>query len=81
MSDDSNRKGLKSTGAAKPLRSRGFLSQPGGGVTRPDAGSETGDPIAHHRSRGSRQVFASSDKTPGALDLKPAIKPYRLDGK
>lgn len=81
MTDDGSKKGLKSTGGAKPLRSRGYLSQPGGGAFRPEDDGKATDPTAYHRSRGSRQVSASSDGKPGALDPKPAIKPYRLEDR
>jgi hypothetical protein len=77
--DDEKPIGLKSVGSKKPLRSRGFLSQPGGSVKTPEDGS--GDQPVHHRSRGARQVSPSSSGTPQDLSVKPVIKPYRLEDK
>lgn len=69
--------GMKSIGGKTPLRSRGFLSQPGGSAV-----PATGDGApGHHRSRGARQVSANADGKPRDLALKPAIKPFRLEDK
>ncbi|MES0883022.1 hypothetical protein [Roseibium sp. SCP14] len=69
-------KGLKSVSGAKPLRSRGFLSQPDGQAVT----SETeGDMKKHHRSRGARQATVSTDGKPTDLSVKPAIRPYTLE--
>jgi|GEM_PF-2207076 len=69
--------GMKSIGGKTPLRSRGFLSQPGGSGA-PASGE---DPTSHHRSRGARQISANSDGKPQDLAVKPAIKPFRLEDK
>jgi len=69
--------GMKSTGAKAPLRSRGFLSQPGGSGA-PVSGD---DATSHHRSRGARQISANTDGKPQDLTVKPAIKPFRLEEK
>jgi len=82
MADDKDRKGLKSTGGQKSLRSRGFLSQPGG--TAVGASEKTGGAEAlekEHRSRGARPISASADRKPQALADKPLVKPYRLEDK
>ncbi|GAB4523197.1 MAG: hypothetical protein Tsb0019_25130 [Roseibium sp.] len=79
MADDTPKKGLKSVAGKTPLRSRGFLSQPGG-LSAPSG--KTGDQAAtpeHHRSRGSRQVSATADRRPRDLAVKPAIRPYTLE--
>lgn len=70
--------GLKSVGSKAPLRSRGFLGQPGGSAN-PDTGE--GDKNARHRSRGARQISANTDNKPQDLTVKPVIKPYRLEDK
>ncbi|WP_417708344.1 hypothetical protein [Roseibium aggregatum] len=77
--DDEKSSGLKSVGSKKPLRSRGFLSQPGGSVKAPS--DDSGDQPVHHRSRGARQVSPSSNGRPQDLSVKPVIKPYRLEDK
>lgn len=77
--DDQKSPGLKSVGGKKPLRSRGFLSQPSGSAKAPAEGN--GDQPVHHRSRGARQVSQSIDGKPQDLSVKPVIKPYRLEDK
>jgi len=75
-------KPLKSVAGAKPLRSRGFLSAPGGQVSA--TSGDTSDPKEgqqHHRSRGARQVSLSSDGKPQDLSVKPKIRPYSLEEK
>ena len=69
-------KGLKSVSSANPLRSRGFLSQPGGQAV---ASETDGDEKKHHRSRGARQASVSNDGKPSDLSVKPTIKPYTLE--
>ncbi|MBN9668771.1 hypothetical protein [Roseibium aggregatum] len=82
MAADGDSKGLKSVRGQKPLRSRGFLSQPGGAaaaLSGRTGGSEA--PKKHHLSRGGRQITAFTDSKPQALEDKPRIKPYRLEDK
>ena len=82
MAAGTPRKPLKSVAGAKPLRSRGFLSAPGGQLSA--ATGETGDPAEgqkHHRSRGARQVSVSTDGKPQDLSVKPKIRPYTLEEK
>lgn len=82
MADDPKKSGRKSTGGNKPLRSRGFLSSPGGQMRAPaDGAGETPGEELHHRSRGRRQVSATPGGKPQALSAKPKIKPYTLDEK
>jgi hypothetical protein len=78
MAKSRDGKGLKSLGAGKPMRSRGFLSHPGGS---PRQGADDVDAQAVHetKSRGTRQITASVDGKPSSLSAKPAIKPYRLE--
>ncbi len=72
--------GLKSKAAGKPLRSRGFLSQPGGQAgPASGAAGDTDDGTRHHRSRGARQVTVSSDRKPQDLSPAPVIGTYRLE--
>jgi len=71
MHEDGPAKGMKSTATAKPLRSRGFLSQPGGQAA--GSGDDTGKP---NKSRGQRQPVASRDGKPSGLATKAQIKPY-----
>ncbi len=80
MAKTENKSRLKSAGAGKPLRSRGFLSHPGGHTQSgskdaPAPGQET------RKSRGTRQAAASSDGKPKALSPKVSPKPYRLEEK
>ncbi|MHA7774529.1 hypothetical protein [Roseibium sp. M-1] len=70
--------GVKSASSKAPLRSRGYLSQPGGSVP---AASGDGDATAHHGSRGARQISANTDGKPQDLVVKPVIKPFRLEDK
>ena len=81
MPGDQRKKGLKSVTSGKPLRSRGFLSQPSGGQVI--ASSDKQDPpmsaTGHHKSRGARQVSVSTDGKPQHLSVKPKIKPYALE--
>jgi len=76
MAEDAPKKGLKSVAGKTPLRSRGFLSQPGGGVAGPERAEAAPE---HHRSRGSRQVSATADGRPRDLADKPRIRPYTLE--
>lgn len=80
MTDRSPKKPLKSVAGNKPLRSRGFLSAPGGqvAVSNADAGNPA-EARQHHRSRGARQVSASADGKPQDLSVKPVIRPYTLE--
>lgn len=82
MTDGSPRKPLRSVAGKKPLRSRGFLSAPGGqaAAAAGDSGGSA-EPHAHHRSRGARQVAVSSDGKPKDLSVKPVIRPYTLEDK
>ncbi|WP_299809931.1 hypothetical protein [uncultured Roseibium sp.] len=72
--------GLKSRAGNKPLRSLGFLSQPG---SQAKAGpGAPGEPEhKHHRSRGSRPVSVTSDGKPQTLPVKAKVKPYVLEDK
>ncbi|MEP3046763.1 MAG: hypothetical protein ABJL55_01845 [Roseibium sp.] len=80
MAGDQGKKGFKSAGANKTLRSRGFLSQPGGQIAGQSAQSgQTGDTTFHHKSRGAKQVVVSRDGKPQGLAAKPAIRPYSLE--
>ncbi|MEP4769350.1 MAG: hypothetical protein ABJY83_15695 [Roseibium sp.] len=76
MTGDQGIKGFKSAGANKTLRSRGFLSQPGGQIAQ---SGQTGDTTVHHKSRGAKQVVVSRDGKPQGLAAKPAIRPYSLE--
>lgn len=80
MTGPEKRKGLKSGGAGKPLRSRGFLSHPGG---RPVPNDETGegtapDPVSR-KSHGMKQAVPQTDAKPHRLTPQVATKPYRLE--
>ncbi|WP_428643031.1 hypothetical protein [Roseibium sp.] len=79
MAVKSGKDGRKSVGGNKPLRSRGFLSQPGASVSTNSG--EAADPTKHHRSRGARAVSATRDGKPRDLSVKPVIKPYTLEDK
>jgi hypothetical protein len=82
MAGPDTKKNMKSLGGNKPLRSRGFLSQPGGQAqTASGAEGDASDAKAHHRSRGARQVSVSKDSQPESLDSRPFIKPYTLEDK
>ncbi|MCK7615583.1 hypothetical protein [Roseibium sediminicola] len=73
---------LKSVAGTKPLRSRGFLSAPGGKVSvSTGETSDAAENSKHHRSRGARQVFVTSDGKPQDLSVKPKIRPYSLEDK
>lgn len=80
MADRSPKKPLKSVAGNRPMRSRGFLSAPGGQVSVSNA--EAGDrdePQTHHRSIGARHVSVSTDGKPRDLSVKPVIRPYTLE--
>ncbi|TYC49260.1 hypothetical protein FMN50_24695 [Rhodobacterales bacterium] len=79
MNQGDKSKGHKSTGGGKPLRSRGYLSRPGGGPAPVPGEADTNAEALRHKSRGARQISASRDKNPEALETRPSIKPYRLD--
>jgi|GEM_PF-2078788 len=80
MADERETKGLKSTGRNRRMRSRGFLSHPGGQPrSTSDVEGAGREETKHHRSRGARQNSASTDGRPRDLTVKPDIKPYRLD--
>ncbi|GAB2185241.1 hypothetical protein [Roseibium sp. LAB1] len=79
LKDGGKKSTLKSVGSKKPMRSRGFLSQPGGSA-KLTADDDGGQPI-RHRSRGARHIAPSGDGKPQDLSIKPAIKPYRLEDK
>lgn len=71
---------MKSVGGNKPLRSRGFLSQPGGQVKTADMSQATSqDDKKHHLSRGARHVSVSKDGKPEDLQPRPHVKPYTLE--
>ncbi|MEM9634081.1 MAG: hypothetical protein AAGA50_22310 [Pseudomonadota bacterium] len=73
-------KGLKSVSSGQPMRSRGFLSQPGGQITGQGVKTDTDkEQKMHHRSRGARQATVSTDGKPTDLSEKPTIKPYTLE--
>lgn len=97
MAEDTPKKTLKSVARDTPLRSRGFLSQPGGPAVQ-EGGSgdpaEAGTPSqsrgqsrgqsgskSQSKSRGTRQVSASPAGTPESLVVKPGIRPYTLVDK
>ncbi|POF34329.1 hypothetical protein [Roseibium marinum] len=76
------KQGLKSRAGNKPLRSLGFLSQPGSQVkAAPSGRGESEDQREHHRSRGSRPVSVTSDGKPRTLPVKAPVKPYTLEDK
>ncbi len=80
MTGTGKRKELKSSGAGKPLRSRGFLSRPGGQsrlVSESSDDSMAG--IVNRKSRGMKQAKPQTDRKPQALTPKTATKPYRLE--
>ncbi len=81
MVDKSGKDGRKSVGGNKPMRSRGFLSQPGGIASAQAASGDATDPTKHHRSRGARQISATPDGKPQDLSVKPVIKPFKLEDK
>jgi hypothetical protein len=82
MTGPDPKKGMKSLGGNKPLRSRGFLTQPGGQAqTASGAEGDAPDAETHHRSRGARQVSVSKDGQPENLETRPRIKPYTLEEK
>lgn len=65
------------------MRSRGFLSRPGGTAALfPNKGSGTSEATSaekqHHRSRGGRKVVLPQDGKPEDLSVRPSIKPYSL---
>lgn len=76
MSGPGKRKDLKSSGAGKPLRSRGFLSH-SGEPSRSASGA--GDIEVKPKSRGMKQALPRADGKPRALTAKTATKPYRLE--
>lgn len=74
MRNDSGKSGMKSLQGGAPLRSRGFLSQPGGqAANTPD---NTGKP---NKSRGKRQSIVSGNGKPADLATKVSIRPYTLE--
>nr|WP_319385697.1 hypothetical protein [uncultured Roseibium sp.] len=80
MTGPGRRKDLKSSGAGKPMRSRGFLSHSGG---RPAPAGETGDgttedPVSR-QSQGMKQAVPQTDGSPVELTPKTRPKPYRLE--
>ncbi|PVB60658.1 hypothetical protein [Labrenzia sp. 011] len=80
MAEDERKQGLKSRTGGKPLRSLGFLSQPGTPIkTIPGEAGNGNDGPEHHRSRGSRSVSVSRDGKPEALQASPRIRPYTLE--
>jgi hypothetical protein len=81
MADETPKKGLKSVAGKTPLRSRGFLSQPGAMPTHSGKESDQHSPPERHRSRGSRQVSATADGRPRDLADKPRIRPYTLENE
>ncbi len=79
MTGPGRRKDLKSGGAGKPMRSRGFLSHSSG---RSQSVGETGDgnspdPVSR-KSQGMKQAMPQTDAKPRELTPKTATKPYRL---
>ncbi|MET1413513.1 hypothetical protein ABVF61_14655 [Roseibium sp. HPY-6] len=78
MTDYEDRKKLRSHGAGKPLRSRGFLSHPGAPVSDADSEGVSKDGPAQ-KSRGMRQISLQSDGKPKDLSSKATVKPYRLE--
>ena len=82
MAAGTPKKPLRSVAGAKPLRSRGFLSAPGGQVSA--TSGDTSDPKEgqqQHRSRGARQVSVCTNGKPQDLSVKPRIRPYTLEDK
>lgn len=80
MAETGNKTRLKSAGAGKFLRSRGFLSHPGG-QTQSEATDGPKNPRKNQKSRGTRQGAVSADGKPKALSPKVSPKPYRLEDK
>lgn len=79
MTGPGRRKDLKSSGAGKPMRSRGFLSH---SSVRSQSIGETGDgsspgPV-NRKSQGMKQAVPQTDAKPRELTPKPTTKPYRL---
>ncbi|CTQ54727.1 hypothetical protein LP7551_03262 [Roseibium album] len=82
MTGSGSKKGMKSLGGNKPMRSRGFLSQPVGQAPAAEGVRPTSpDEKNHHRSRGARQNSPSKDGQPQNLETRPHIKPYTLEDK
>lgn len=79
MTRETPKKGLKSVSGTAGLRSRGFLSQPGGRPAQDSADGDVAGTSALNRSRGSRQASASAGGKPEYLTPKPAIRPYTLE--
>ncbi|WP_299475600.1 hypothetical protein [uncultured Roseibium sp.] len=78
MADHKEGKKLRSRGAGKPLRSRGFLSHSGAQSTGADIGEGSKDEPAQ-RSRGMRQASVHANGKPKDLSPKATVKPYRLE--
>jgi hypothetical protein len=82
MAGPDTKKGMKSLGGNKPMRSHGFLSQPVGQAHAVEgARPASSDEKKHHRSRGARQISPSKDGQPENLETRPRIKPYTLEDK
>jgi hypothetical protein len=73
MTADDRKPAMKSVTKPKSLRSRGFLSQPGG-----QAPSGDGSSTKPNKSRGKRQPVVSDDGKPAHLTTRVAIRPYKL---
>ncbi|WP_420412319.1 hypothetical protein [Roseibium sp.] len=76
-----SKRGLKSVPAEKPLRSRGFLSQPGGQQPGADNGTECTEAGKPNKSRGQRQPIVTGTGTPETLATKASIRRYKLEDK
>lgn len=81
MKDPVSKRGLKSVPAGKPLRSRGFLSQPGGQPSGAGNGTERKEAGEPNKSRGQRQPVVTGNGTPETLATKASIRRYKLEDK
>lgn len=80
MTGPGRRKDLKSSGAGKPMRSRGFLSHSGGRPASVDeTGNATTDGPLNRKSQGMKQAVPQTDGSPVELTPKTPPKPYRLE--
>lgn len=81
MTGSDKQKGRKSAAAGKPLRSRGFLSHPGGIPTAENGATDPQDIGKPNRSRGQRQPVVRQDRKPENLATRTSIRPYKLEDK
>ncbi len=82
MRNNRDKPALKTSKGSTPLRSRGFLSHPGGNPTgTDDTSSDQNDTGKPNKSRGKRQSVVSSNGKPDGLATKATIRPYSLEDK